>query len=69
MYIVSDVYLEQILETFSKKVYEKPKLRTNCSKIIFFNSKHRFSKGGEPPQYTLKYMSGVCKVELLRFLM
>ena len=34
-------------------------------------SKYRFSKGGEPPtlQCTLKYMSGVCKVELLRFLM
>ena len=33
-------------------------------------SKYRFSKGGEPPpQCTLKYTSGVCNVELLRFLM
>ena len=35
--IVPDWYLEQILEkNFSRKVYEKPILRTNCSKIIFF---------------------------------
>ena len=32
-------------------------------------SKYRFSKGGEPPQCTLKYMSVVCNVEFLRFLM
>ena len=32
-------------------------------------SKYRFSKGGKPPRCILKYTTGVCNVEFLRFLM
>ena len=52
-----------------KKYTRNSYLEQIVLRLFFFNSKYRFSKGGEPPQCTLKYMSGVCKVELLRFLM